>query len=220
MRRVVGPIVAAAFGLMLSSGTASAAVVFAPCTIVGFNPTELAGNITCPQFNTPGTLTNISLYLQGDVQGSITLTAGVADANGVVGSSSSQFFFGPLAGFTIGSPLFIAGFTTGAPVNIPAGNSQTFPGLAGSSNTTVNNNTTFAPYTGAGNFLIPVSTLTFFGGSGGGGNLTVSTETQARALAEVTYTYDPPGDVIPEPTTLTLLGTGLLGLAYRRRRRS
>jgi hypothetical protein len=47
-----------------------------------------------------------------------------------------------------------------------------------------------------------------------GGNLTPSQITNAGVDVSITYDYTNPGPpVIPEPSTLSLFGSGLLGLA-------
>ena len=58
----------------------------------------------------------------------------------------------------------------------------------------------------------------YLGNIPSGGALTLAPTTEGAAGVEVVYTYDA-GGVTPEPGTLTLFGTGLLGLAGMLRRK-
>jgi hypothetical protein len=183
------------------------------CGIVS-GPTELlAAAILCPQFNLLGqTLSNISIGVQGGITGSITLTNGDNATQTGSGTTSSNFSFGALTGFTFVNPIFGASFTTGTRT-LTAGQTLTVSGLAStpiSTGTLGGDTTIFAPYTGGGNFTVPVTTSTFFSAGGTGGAFMAAQASSANATATVTYTYAPTA-AIPEPATLSLLGLGLLG---------
>jgi hypothetical protein len=208
--------------LLASAGAAQAATVGPlDCTgvpPVGLLPTELNGNVVCPQFNLAATLNSVSITASGVVEGTVTLTNLTdTDQNG---SAATQVLFnlGPLPGFTLPTPLFTVTASTG-PITVAPGATLTFP-VNGSDSETVFNNTVLAPYiAGGGTFDIPVTTNTFLLLSFGGGNVTATQNTNAAADATVTYDYTAGDVVIPEPTTLLLLGSGLVGAARLRRRR-
>ena len=67
---------------------------------------------------------------------------------------------------------------------------------------------------GAGNFLIPVNTLTSLQVGSSGGSIGASQSTTGSATAQVTYSHSPVVNQVPEPATLALLGFGLAGPAF------
>ena len=75
-------------------------------------------------------------------------------------------------------------------------------------------------FTGNGTVGIDASTNTFDGFSGGGGNISTSINTLGDAVLNVTYTYSPGTPSVPEPFSIALLGSGLLGLGFVRFRRA
>ena len=56
--------------------------------------------------------------------------------------------------------------------------------------------------------------------TGGGGNLAVTTNLTTTAEGTLTYTYTYAQTPVPEPASLALLGSGLFGLGWVRRRRA
>jgi hypothetical protein len=86
---------------------------------------------------------------------------------------------------------------------------------------TITNAAELALFEGVGNlsnFLVTTKTFTSY--SGGGGNESTSDTSFADSTITVDYSYDAnPPAVTPEPGTLGLLGTGILGMAAVLRRR-
>jgi hypothetical protein len=197
------------------TGTASASTMLVTCSTLN-GPTELSGNLVCPQFSGLN-LQGISITLNGGINGSITLTNNASVIETGSGTTTSQFTVGPLTGFSILAPLFSSMFTTGSQ-SLTAGQTKTFSGLSGTGTATITDTSLFAPYTGAGNFNIPVSTSTMLNITGGGGNFAGGQSTTANATASVTYTFGTSS--APEIGTPLYLATGLgailIGLWRRR----
>jgi hypothetical protein len=196
------------------AGTASATIMTVTCsTLSGL--TKINGNVVCPQFSGLG-LQSVAITVDGTISGSITLTNnGTATQTGE-GTTTSGFMVCPLTGFIIANPLFSATFNTGLQSLTP-GQTRTFSGLSGTDFATITDTSLFAPYTGAGNFNIPVLTSTMLMITGGGGNFAGGQSTTGSATATVTYTF---GSTVPEVGTPIYLATGLgailIGLWRRR----
>ena len=205
--------------LLLFSGMASADTLTVNCSTVT-GPTELvAAPMFCPQFNLgPGfALSNIGIAVSGGINGSITLMNGSTATQTGSGTTTTSFAFGALSGFTFVNPIFQATYTTGTQT-LSAGQTLTVSGLTGTGSGSLGSNaTSFAAYTGSGNFIIPVSTSTLFSAGGTGGSFTASQASNANATGVVTYTFSAV-QAVPEPATISLLGLGLLGFRFMARK--
>jgi hypothetical protein len=202
----------AALLVLIFTGVASGNTLVVNCGTVS-GPTELASAaILCPDFNLLGqTLSSIQIRVSGGITGSITLTNGDNATHTGSGTTSTDFSFGALSGFTFVNPIFDASFTTGTRT-LNAGQTLTVSGLSDATgNGSLGDNTTaFAPYIGGGNFSILVSSSTLFSAAGGGGFFMAAQASNANATAVVTYTYGI--STVPEPVTLSLVGFGFVGL--------
>lgn len=218
---------AAAFiGSMMLAAPASAApiVVAGACSGVS-GLTELGGttpgNFACTKFDSNlGTLLSMSLTITGGITGTIALTNDGAQGPQFRGTTQTEFFVAPLAGFAFTSPMFTASYSTGFIVQ-PTG--TTVYGVFNDTDQQAGvNNSNFAAYqaSGGGLFPITVTTLTSLICNTGGGNGGCSQVTTADASALVSYTYDDGVITTPEPASMALLGAGMLALGAIRRRRS
>jgi len=180
----------AVVSLACACGAASAATQVVNCGTAS-GPTELnAAAVVCAQFNVGGaTLQSVQITLNGSITGNLVLNNNTAAPTTGSATTTSSASAGALAGFSFANPIFTPSYTTGTQP-VAAGQTITFSGLSAIGTADLGTNSaTLAPYTGAGNFTIPVSTSTSSSVQGGGGSFHGSGATNASATAVVTYTY-------------------------------
>jgi len=213
--------------LLCLSATASAATSVVNCSTVT-STTELNASVVCPQFNGVG-LQSVEITVSGTITSTITLTNNGTSAETGSGTTSSGFNVGALAGFTFSNPVFTASFSTG-PQSLSAGQTLVLAGSGSGSGSLGTNASNLGPYTGSGNFSLPIATSSGLTALIGGGNFGTSQSTSASATAVVTYTFGVPTTPTPPPVAvptldewgklifaLAVAGAGLLVLLIRRR---
>ena len=220
-----------------STSTGTGTETFSAAT--DFQTTDYLALFNIPKFDTSlGTLTSLSVTVGGSMAatGSVT-NSGAGAASGVVISQNStitdnppQLVAGSFGGTTIlsGSPngdtflLFLTSATAGSSVGV-VGPSATISGIglsSGFTTQTINQTSGFDPnLIGSGTFGITFATGEFTTSGGSGGNLAQSAATQDNITLGVTYNFSSETPPVPEPASMTLIATGLLGIAAITRRR-
>ncbi len=178
-----------------------------------------------------GTLTKVTVTLSGSLSSVGTVTNTAAQAQSFTVSTRAQQYDGTKSGgspavlpstFQVFTPFDLIGsqaYTALAP-NTPAAfgpySADRGPLIVFTSTSLAD----LAQFVGGGAFGYNFNTLILTAVQGGGGNVTTAINTNASASLSVTYEFEGDVAVIPEPTTVSLVGLGLLGLAYARRRQS
>ena len=223
MRRFGTTVVAAIVAVGLASGAYAATIVsYTDC--VTLSTTNWLDCLTVPQFNPAlGTLQKITVELQGHVQGSAAFESqDCAPATVTMNLQATITLNSPTGLLAQVVPLVstsdCATIYDGVP-DFGGTSGKTYSGLSADCSTSAFKVPAFtAPwdaFIGTGNVDMPTTAAGTSNGSGAG-NLLLSFSTDASAIATVTYEYD----AVPEPATMTLLGSGVLGMiGWIRRRR-
>jgi len=180
-----------------------------------------------------GTLTKVTVTLNGLLTSDGTVTNNTTQPQTFTISTRAQGYVGKKAGrspavlpvdFAFVTPLELIGSQTYP--NLASGIPQAFGPFSTQDTGFMFTSTTLADlaqFVGSGtfgyDFNAPISLLIL---DPPDANLGISNDIITRANANLKVTYEYEGDLtaISEPTTVSLLGLGLLGLAYARRRQS
>ncbi len=197
-----------------------------------------AAPVDLPQWNysmSDNMLEDVVLDVDGYIQGSITVTNDAAsqEAGGATTLSTFKLYnaAAALLNGPSGTPLsFSVGEPPSAPVVLNPGQEQEFTGLSSgatalygislgslATGSCAADALELSCYEGSGDVDYTGSTKTNLILDFGGGNVSAGQSTQAALSGQVTYTWDFTG--VPEPTTVALIGSGLIGLGLLRRKR-
>jgi len=228
LRRIL---IVSAFAVM-ATGVASANSLIVNCTPSVVAPTELNSTITCTGLAGTGVVSSQVTGIQFEIFGSVdnppstlTITNNDTGSHSGYAFTDSEFNFGSVPvgvtlptdglGNNLGVIAATCSPTTSNCVVLAGGASMTFP-VSGNANTGLLSvlSADLANYEGT--FSFTGTTTTSFTSAFGGGNVAVTQVTTDDLNAEEVITYT--GPATPEPTTLVLFGSALIGLGCIRKR--